>query len=147
MSDEHSSDPFAPPAVSTEVCCIHCGEVYDSWQIEWRVMKNSHGVEQGFWCCPIAGCDGIGFGFDILPTDPNYEDEHGGWVHDDDEDELDEEFTDEELAIAEEEETLAFDGEDVAPARSHDVEIPWDDSDPPASQQQPPGEDWPFSMN
>lgn len=147
MSDDSPSDPFAPPTVSTEVCCIHCGEVYDSWQIEWRVMKNSRGEEQGFWCCPIAGCDGIGFGFDILPTDPNYEDEHGGWVHDDDADELDEEFDDEELAIAEEEELLALEGEDFAQSKTYDGEIPWDDPVPPPVQQKPPGEDWPFSMN
>ncbi len=33
----------------------------------------------------MPGCDGIGFGFDLLPTDPDYQDEHGGWIHDEDE--------------------------------------------------------------
>ena len=42
------------------------------------------GKTQGFWCCPMPGCDGIGFGFDIFPVDPEYRDERG-WFADDDE--------------------------------------------------------------
>jgi len=70
-------DPFGPPAISTLVHCIHCGEEYDSYRIEWRVEKGHDGVERGFWCCPIEGCDGCGFGFDIFPVDPDYRDENG----------------------------------------------------------------------
>jgi hypothetical protein len=79
-------DPFCPPAVPVEVSCLHCGQVYDSSQIEWRVQTEEDGSLRGYWCCPIPGCGGMGFGFDILPTDPHYQDEHGGWVHDDEED-------------------------------------------------------------
>jgi len=78
-----SSDPFAPPAVPTTVGCLHCGEVYDSYLIEWRVYTNADGAGHGFWCCPIPGCDGKGFGFDIFPTDPDYFDENLRWVRDD----------------------------------------------------------------
>jgi hypothetical protein len=77
------SDPFRPPSVSTLVACLHCGQEYDSFRIEWRIERCSDGKEHGFWYCPIEGCDGRGFGFDILPVDPDYQDEHGGWVHDD----------------------------------------------------------------
>jgi hypothetical protein len=81
------NDPFGPPAVSTVVECLHCGQQYDSYRIEWRIEECADGKPHGFWCCPIPGCDGKGFGFDILPIDPNYRDEHGGWVHDDEDDE------------------------------------------------------------
>jgi hypothetical protein len=86
MPPDPENDPFGPPAANTEVGCLHCGEVYDSYRIEWRERTDVDGKLRGFWCCPIPGCDGIGFGFDILPTDPNYQDEYGGWVHDGDED-------------------------------------------------------------
>lgn len=33
-----------------------------------------------------ASCGGCGFGFDILPVDPDYQDERGGWVSDDGDD-------------------------------------------------------------
>jgi hypothetical protein len=88
------SDPFHPPDIPTEVECLHCGESYESYLIEWRVQPDADGKQHGFWCCPTPGCDGMGFGFDILPTDPEYRDERGGWVPDDEgfgEDDLDEE--------------------------------------------------------
>jgi hypothetical protein len=72
-------DLFGPPAVSTVVECLHCGEQYDSYRIEWQVETDAAGVKHGKWCCPIPGCGGAGFGFEILPIDPNYRDEHGGW--------------------------------------------------------------------
>ena len=84
-------DPFRPPEVPTEVSCLHCGREYDSYLIEWRVETDAEGKQHGFWCCPTPGCGGIGFGFDILPTDPEYQDERGGWVQDD-EGEEDEEY-------------------------------------------------------
>lgn len=81
------ADPFRPPAVPTEVQCIHCGRDYDSYLIEWREELDADGKVHGFWCCPMPGCDGKGFGFDILPTDPEYRDERGGWVAFDDDEE------------------------------------------------------------
>jgi hypothetical protein len=61
--------------------------VYDSYRIEWRVEQDADGRLHGFWCCPVSGCGGRGFGFDILPLDPNYQDERGGWVADESEEE------------------------------------------------------------
>jgi hypothetical protein len=84
MSDplDPDADPFRPPAIPTEVSCLHCGQVYDSSRIEWRVETEEDGSLRGFWCCPVPGCGGRGFGCDILPTDPEYQDENGGWVQD-----------------------------------------------------------------
>ena len=104
MSDDPldpDRDPFRPPEVPTEVSCLHCGREYDSYLIEWRVETDAEGKQHGFWCCPTPGCSGIGFGFDILPTDPEYRDEHGGWIQDDEgeeEDEFDENDLDDEMS-------------------------------------------------
>jgi hypothetical protein len=90
-------DPFRPPAVPVEVCCLHCGKEYDSYLIEWRIETVEDGSLHGFWCCPTPECSGRGFGFDILPTDPEYRDERGGWVscdEDEDEDDWDEDDED-----------------------------------------------------
>jgi hypothetical protein len=80
MSDDA---PFGPPRENTEVGCLHCREVYDSYRIELRGGAGPGG--EPAWCCPTPGCGGLGFGFDILPTDPTYRDENGGWVYDDEE--------------------------------------------------------------
>ena len=85
------ADPFKPPAIPTEVGCLHCGEEYDSYLIEWRVETLADGSQRGFWCCPTPGCDGAGFGFDILPTDPEYRDERRGWAVDEEENDYEEE--------------------------------------------------------
>lgn len=88
-------DPFGPPAISTVVHCIHCGEEYDSYRIEWRVERDADGEAHGFWCCPMPGCDGKGFGFDIFPVDPEYRDENGELMwYSDDADDDDDEFED-----------------------------------------------------
>jgi hypothetical protein len=81
------TDPFRPPAISTLVGCLHCGQEYDSYRMEWRVETDSHGRPHGFWCCPIECCDGRGFGFDIFPVDRDYRDENGDkmWTDDDEE--------------------------------------------------------------
>lgn len=81
------TDPFRPPAANTMVGCLHCGQQYDSYRIEWRTGTSADGEPWGFWCCPIPDCDGQGFGFDILPTDPNYRDERGGWCYSDEDEE------------------------------------------------------------
>lgn len=85
-------DCFHPPDVPIEVECIHCGNVYNSSLIEWRYGAGPPGYA-GAWCCPIPGCDGVGFLFDIWPTDPEWRDEQGNKVcFFDDEDEEFEEF-------------------------------------------------------
>lgn len=89
------TDPFRPPAISTIVHCIHCNQEYDSYRIEWRVSTDHEGQPHGFWCCPIEGCDGTGFGFDIFPIDPEYRGEDGDMMWFDDGD-GDDEFDDEE---------------------------------------------------
>ena len=106
-------DPFGPPAIPTLVGCLHCGQEYDSYRIEWRVVQTDSGPH-GFWCCPIPGCDGRGFGFDILPVDPNYRDERGGWVHDQDED-YDEDDSDPDLPAGDKPPRAPDDDDDPIP--------------------------------
>jgi len=65
------SDPFAPPDITTEVRCTHCGRVYESYLIQW-VEQKIDAEMLGAWACPTAGCTGRGFDQDIVPTDPNY---------------------------------------------------------------------------
>jgi hypothetical protein len=90
-------DPFAPPPEPIEVGCLHCGQVYRSDQIVWR-PDHDHPELGGHWCCPTPGCDGVGFGFDILPTDETHRDEFGEWItcddEESDEDEADAIFSD-----------------------------------------------------
>jgi hypothetical protein len=94
MDDIDFTDPandcFGPPEISIPVECIHCGEEYDSYRIEWRIETNSEGKRQGFWCCPIEGCDGKGFGFDIFPVDPDNDDGRFRWVDNDEEEDWEE---------------------------------------------------------
>jgi hypothetical protein len=148
MPPNRDSDPFAPPAIPTEVCCLHCGETYDSWQIEWRMLDDADGIERGFWCCPIHGCDGKGFGFDILPTDPEYQDERGGWVFFDDERDGDDEDGEDEWSELEQDVSADPSSEDTSPSFADDM-IPWDDDDviPPHKKPPGPGNDFPFSVN
>jgi len=93
---DRNADPFRPPEVPIEVHCLHCDREYDSYLIEWREEMGPDGQLHGFWCCPTPGCDGKGFGFDILPTDPEYRDERGGWVSFDEEDLDDEQYEEDE---------------------------------------------------
>jgi hypothetical protein len=81
--DDRWSDPFHPPRDSVEVGCLHCGQTYQSDEIVWRLRESHDGLIRGYWVCPVEGCGGAGFGFDIFPTDPHYRDERGGWVMDD----------------------------------------------------------------
>ena len=85
-----AGDPFHPPSIPTLVECLHCGEEYESFLIEWRIETELDGERHGFWCCPTDGCDGKGFGFDIHPIDPDWSDPDGrdmGWSSDGDDDE------------------------------------------------------------
>jgi len=89
-------DPFRPPDIPTEVCCMHCGEEYESYLIHWEARDGAEGLD-GFWCCGTPGCDGKGFCFDIWPTDPEWRDEDGEKVmffDDDDDDEEGEDVED-----------------------------------------------------
>jgi hypothetical protein len=89
---EALKDCFKPPDQPILVHCIHCGEEYDSWRIVWvpftaKEMADGHGSPDftGMWCCPMAGCGGTGFKFDIFPADPDWVDPETGeklW-HDD----------------------------------------------------------------
>lgn len=71
------ADHFRPPSIPTLVWCLHCGEEYDSWKMQYRIRTNAEGEKHGFWCCGIEGCDGVGFGFDIHPVDEDYIDPDG----------------------------------------------------------------------
>lgn len=95
MRADGSEDPFRPPDIPIEVHCIHCGEEYESYLIKWVPDEKRPG--EGFWSCPTPGCDGIGFCFDIWPTDPDWRDENGEKVcffDDGDEFDEDDEFDD-----------------------------------------------------
>ena len=95
-------DGMHPPSIPQLVECVECGEEYDSWRIEWRVTRDAAGRVHGWWVCPVPGCGGAGFGFDIWPVDY---DETGTWTDSDgremhvgctdDDDDFDEEFEDE----------------------------------------------------
>ena len=93
MSDDHlcdpQRDPFKPPAIPTEVFCMHCHQEYDSYLMHWEQEVDADGRKHGFWCCPTPGCDGRGFGFDILPTDQEWTNEDGQrmWCNDESDDE------------------------------------------------------------
>lgn len=138
MARSRDEDPFAPPAIPTEVECLHCGEVYDSWRILWQEDETC--AFGGHWCCPTPGCGGLGFLFDIWPTDPEWRDENGELVCDpdaEDSDEYDDLFEDDEELIEEqmmEEELQEPSGEQQpdeegdAPARRRWIE-PGDDED------------------
>lgn len=86
LPPEALDDPFGPPKENKPVTCLHCGEVYDSYRIEWREFPDGEG-KQGFWCCPIEDCDGRGYGIDIYPVDGQIEGDDGeivgGWFDDD----------------------------------------------------------------
>lgn len=53
-------DPFGPPSPPVFVECLHCKKKYMSDQMRSR---------DGLWCCPVPGCDGAGYGFDIHKVD------------------------------------------------------------------------------
>lgn len=87
---EAEKDVFHPPTIPTLCQCLHCGEEYESYLIQWNTDRLIAG-RFGHWVCPTEDCDGVGFGFDILPIDPDYVDEYGNrvWSEDDDADDLD----------------------------------------------------------
>jgi len=72
-----NQDPIQPPTVATLVKCERCGQEYESSGIEWRLQGDAEGRPQ--WACPIPGCTGRGFGFNILPVNRHYQNEDGDW--------------------------------------------------------------------
>jgi hypothetical protein len=120
---DQDADPRKPPAVPTEVFCLHCQREYESYLIEWRVETDADGKPHGFWCCPTPGCGGRGFGFDIFPTDPEYQAENFSWVWDEGgEGECDDGEFDDDLDLD------GADGEAAGPddrPPEDDCDIPW----------------------
>ncbi len=133
MSEYDPLDPqadcFRPPAIPTAVGCLHCGEVYESYQIEWRVSQDADGKPHGFWCCPTEGCGGCGFGFDIFAVDPEYQYENGGWVWFDDEEGDDDDLDDAEVSeidnAADPESATGDEAVDRLKRSNNDEELPW----------------------
>ena len=117
-------DSFRPPTVSVIVHCLHCDQEYESYLIHW-VDETPDSDAPGFWCCPMPGCDGKGFGFDIFPIDPDYRDEQGNlmWVEDDDDEDYDEadELVDREANT----EDWEVDVGRQPPAEDIEDDIPW----------------------
>jgi len=111
-------DPFRPPDIVTEVECIHCGQTFESYLIHW-VPGDPADPGEGFWSCPTPGCDGIGFLFDIWPTDPDWRDEDGQPVcfFDDESDEDDGDYPEDDLLDRDESDLSAgpddLDDEDI----------------------------------
>lgn len=120
-NDPHSV-PFAPPKIPVEVHCLHCGNTYMSSEMHFvpRIGEPLHEGDLGDWVCAAPGCDACGFGFDILPTDPDYHDEVGGWM------ECDEDY-DEEL------ENSQLEGDESGPLNlsdgTYDPSGDWDAAD------------------
>lgn len=67
------ADEFGPPTTPIKVKCSHCGCTYQSSEMVWRradadeAMTEPENKLEGFWCCPIDGCNGRGFTLDIWP--------------------------------------------------------------------------------
>ena len=83
LPKEALEDCFRPPDQPCQVQCLHCGQQYSSADIVW-----CEGEDGGFWRCPVEGCDGAGFQFDIHPVDSTL------WSGDEDYDDYDEEDSD-----------------------------------------------------
>ena len=81
LPPEAMEDCFHPPAESILVHCLHCGQEYESYEIIWLPHvddpTDKHALP-GMWCCPVEGCGGAGFKFDIFPVDPDYVDPDTG---------------------------------------------------------------------
>ena len=67
LNDE---DPMGPPKIVVEVHCIHCGERYLSSEIKWDEASK-------MWVCPVEGCGGCGYLFDIYPAGVMEDDDDG----------------------------------------------------------------------
>jgi hypothetical protein len=74
--DADNLDPSRPPTLPTLVKCHRCGQEYESSRIEERLDGDA---DRPQWCCPIVGCNGRGFGFNILPVNRQYHNVEGDW--------------------------------------------------------------------
>lgn len=118
-------DVFGPPSEPIEVHCLHCDHVYTSDLIV-PVEAADGSIHHA---CPVPNCDGMGFGFDIHPTDPTWCNEEMGYYQSMDDDEDDEElFEDEddestpflvERSIDEEDDTGELIAEEVNESAGH----------------------------
>ena len=149
MSDhkktDRDADPFRPPSIPTEVFCLHCEHEYQSYLIEWREFEVD-GKREGFWRCPTPGCDGRGFGFDIFPTDPAWQDEDGNmvWFEEEDGPEIDEQYN--EAAFGCDDLDDAFDEIDEPESPPH-VKPPGGSGDLLSGLDTPLGFDIPINLN
>ena len=82
LPPEALEDCMKPPKESVLVHCLHCGKEYESYEIVWVPFADDAPEEKhrlpGIWSCPIDGCDGAGFCFDIFPVDEDYVDPETG---------------------------------------------------------------------
>jgi hypothetical protein len=78
-------------------------------------------------CCPTPGCDGIGFCFDIWPTDPEWRDEHGNRVcfFDDEEYDEDEDFPEDDAEFPHESDSDANGQNRPPPDKIDEEDIPF----------------------
>lgn len=76
---EPHEDDDRPPDQPTPVRCERCGQHYSSADMVWWVEQHDdpHAWRDFGWRCPTPDCNGMGFGLDIRPTDPNYIDQLG----------------------------------------------------------------------
>ena len=97
-----ADDCFGPPATPVECFCLHCGHIYMS---DLLLGVDVDGTTH--YACPVKGCDGMGYKFDIFPVNDEDDEE---WVDDEevwDEEEESDEFPAAELEF---EDTLDPDG-------------------------------------
>jgi hypothetical protein len=81
---DNRDDCFGPPEKPVECFCLHCGHIYMS---DLLLAVNVDGTTH--YACPVKGCDGMGYKFDIFPVNDE-DDENGGWIDCDEDEEFDE---------------------------------------------------------
>ena len=133
MSDSSSfdsdNDPYRPPDIPIMVVCAQCGKEFDSYLMQWQeVVIQDEAV--GFWACPTEGCEGSGFGIDIIPLDPDYGKEYQPTVPTESEYSPDNEFNEFELPDSEEAMDMLFNPSDEYLADLDDLENEEDDDCP-----------------
>ncbi len=87
---DQQHDVFGPPPEAIEVHCLHCDHSYMSDLI--IAIQAADGSIH--YACPVPNCDGMGFGFDIHPTDPTWCSEEMGYFQSWDDDEEEGDFLD-----------------------------------------------------
>lgn len=77
MANREDDSSFPPPDDPIEVICLHCGEKYRSDTMVFGPLRPDDDDPLEMWHCPTEGCDAGGFGLDIFPTDPSWQDPKG----------------------------------------------------------------------